>query len=200
MTRRIALSMGLIACVTIVAGCSAKSPTSNASILNEPRVEHVSALVAEVSDAELMEKSNVVMRGRVSSKGATFRVDYPSGDDRNPARAETQLFTEWEVTPDKIYKGRNLAAPGKPLIVVTRGGIADGLEQVWDDEASLVVGEKVLLFLSEEGAPGADTADRFWVQGFYQGKYRLASDGSAVNYDSRKTRSLGQMEKAILNP
>lgn len=198
MNRRIVLVSCLIACVAVVAGCSAKGASSNSSSKAEPRVETVSTLVAEFSDQELMDGSSLVMRGRVIGKGATFKLDYPSGDDRNPSGGETQLFTEWQVAPDKVYKGDALVTPGKPVTVVSRGGRMDDLEQIWDDEAALVVGEKVLLFLSNEGAPGADTPDRFWVQGFYQGKYRLNPDGTAINYDSRKTRPLKQLESAIL--
>ncbi|MDZ4064093.1 MAG: hypothetical protein U1E22_05430 [Coriobacteriia bacterium] len=200
MSRRIVMVLGLAVCVAVVAGCSGKSPTQNSSSTGGPRLESVSALVAEFSDQELMDTSRVVMRGRVIGKGTSFKVNYPSGDDRDPSREEAQLFTEWQVKPDKVYKGDGLVKPGTPVTIVLRGGMMDDLEQVWDDEASLVVGEKVLLFLSEEGAPGADTADRFWVQGFYQGKYRLTSDGSAVNHDSRKTRPLNQLESAILTP
>jgi len=190
----------LVLSIALTSGCSAKNASPNTSSTGVARRESVSTLVAEFSDQDLVDTSQVVLHGRVIGKGATFKVEYPSGDDRDPSGVETQLFTEWQVAPDKVYKGRDVAKSGEPLTVVLRGGTLGDLEQVWDDEASLVVGEKVLLFLAEDGAPGADTSDRFWVQGFYQGKYRLASDGTAVNADARKTRPLGKLESVIVTP
>lgn len=73
-------------------------------------------------------------------------------------------------------EGRARGMPDASLLVRTAGGTLDGCTQLVGNEASLRVGDRVVLFLRRSGDP-ASTEPLFFVVGGASARWRLTPDG-----------------------
>lgn len=99
--------------------------------------------------------SDVILVGRVADSRAEWT------DDRSV------IFTDTEVVVDDVWKG---VLPDNRVAVRTLGGAVDGIELKVDGSPSLSRGERVVLFLVENGGV-------FTLWGMKYGKLTVEGDG-----------------------
>lgn len=195
-TARVAISAALGMYMLSIVGCSVSQP--GRSDHRDGGVTRVSASIIEQTVEADYEAAAVVVLATVDKQVGPLRVDAPSGDDRAPESTLPWIFTQWSVTPKRIYKSDGFVVAGEPITVALRGGQSGDEVLRYDNEAELAPGEKVLLFLCQTDGPGTAAEGRYFTYGVFTGKYRVDSKtGMAISRDERKNLKFADLEKKL---
>ncbi len=165
------LVMSVVALPLVLAGCS-KPATTQGNANSAATVSTVSALLLDETPEEKFEKSAVVVLAIVEGPKGEFVVEEPAPES-DPEPIERWAYSEWSVVPKKVYKSDGVVRKGVPITVALRGGLADGEEIYWGEEAELTPGEEVLLFLGTDTGPGTAAPGRYFTHQLALGKYRI---------------------------
>jgi hypothetical protein len=113
--------------------------------------------------------SDLVVLGRVVEVRSGWNAD------------RSAIVTEARVAVDEVWKG----LPETDVVVVrTWGGVAGGVEQVFEGEAELRRGEEVVLFLRRDGdawRPAGMAFGKYAVEGNGDGAFLIGSLPPAVS-------------------
>ena len=134
------------------------------ALLLSVSTQPAAGIMISLSVEELTRTSDSIVIGRVLSLGKILSPDIPV----RYATIEVERYLKNDL---------GLAT----LEVSVLGGSLDNITVWVEDQPSFEAGERVLLFLSERGGV-------FYVNGLFQGKYRL-EEGRAINQDSSRNTS-----------
>lgn len=195
--------MESIKAINVLAGLIVLSVMASLFILNMgnaitggPTIRQTSdTLVQNIELKEVIKTSDAAIKGDVLSMNAPVMFQ-PTGDaSENPP----VLLSEVEINVrEKLFDNLGL---GSNISVTFPGGKSkfNGVE--YDDETLLefAPGEQVILFVKR--TKFYDELDKLTVTGYWQGKYSLGKNGSAVSTDPGKNvkqaKSLSEIKDMI---
>lgn len=151
------------------------STAPSAEPSTEPKVPilYVESCPAYMSMDDLVNKSTLVVHGRVSGRSDAFKFS-PSRAGSSVGYAE--IYTDVYFEPIRILKGE---AEQDQLPIRILGGTVDGVTCISDSEPKLTDGTEYVLFLN---TPQEDNSgdEYYYVCGIDQGAFKKSGDSFAA--------------------
>lgn len=141
------------------------------------------ALIIEFSLPELVQQSELILRGQVTKTECRWGT---LAYDQN----RQMIFTDVTIAPTEFLKG---ASDLPALIVATEGGELNGLGVVAEDQPQFAAGQEVIVFLG----PSNDQGQRE-VTNYYNGKYTIVEDAIIENGEPA-TQFAGEITQTVRN-
>ena len=136
----------------------------------------VTGLLPELGYEELMEKSSLVVRGKIIEQSKTFQITPTfSGSPSN--------FKDYYLQVNEVLRGDS--NPDDIVSIRIQGGFVNGLDVIAEEEPDLNVGDEVLAYLyqSNMGSAYNTEGDYYYIVGVNQGVFYL--DENAKDSDDK---------------
>ncbi|MBZ3936291.1 hypothetical protein [Methanimicrococcus blatticola] len=120
----------------------------------------------------LVSDSDLIVVATVTNKTGIWGTD--DGEKPSPVTIYSSIYTEYTFKPDEILKGNTTTIIGR-----VRGGTVDGYTQKATQTSSFEVGDKVLLFVTNN--KDADGNRILWYHINWPGAFTETTDGKFTN-------------------
>lgn len=148
------------------------------------RTVFVNVDFAHVNQAELIEKSTIIVLGKVINKAGTMRFTQDWGD--------LMVQTKWRISVEEVLKGEATDT----IIVMTDGGRYLLTKIDVDPTVQLTPNENVLLFLTKYA-----NRDGYQVVGGFQGHFIITQGADnneiAIQQETNETKTVDEIKTLI---
>lgn len=149
------------------------APSAKPSTEPKGLTVHVDSCPAYMSMEDLVNKSTLVVHGRVSGRSDAFKF---SPSRAGSSAGYTEIYTDVYFEPIRILKGE---AEQDQLSIRILGGTVDGVTCISDSEPKLTDGTEYVLFL--DTPQENDSGDKYYyVCGIDQGAFKKSGDSFAA--------------------
>ncbi|MDV0446992.1 hypothetical protein MsAg5_08600 [Methanosarcinaceae archaeon Ag5] len=148
--------------------------------INEP-IFKVHQCYAEVSDQELAQKADLVIRGTVKGELPAHWVSFDKAEpvvkkENSISIGNNQIVHDVVISVDDVYKGK---LSENEIYIRQIGGTLDGITMVCDDQTEYSEGESVILYLF--GSDVDQKTGRTFRYVHPQGELKIVDEKTAVN-------------------